>query len=103
MDDERGEATPARVRRFIEERRTEVLLRAIETLRTCPADQLVAQVHRLKGTLGLYELTEAQAAVAELERSLLAQGRTSAAGDADGTGQRTQALERLRELSRRSE
>ena len=54
------------VQDFILERQVGVLERAIETLRTCPDSELVAQTHRLSGTLGTYQLTEASRAVRDL-------------------------------------
>lgn len=77
-----------------------MLHRAVETLRSCPDDQLAAQVHRLKGTLGLYELAEAQAAVADLETLLLMRQQGASGDGADPGEERARVLERLQELER---
>jgi HPt (histidine-containing phosphotransfer) domain-containing protein len=63
--DSEGDESPA-VAAFLRERRAGVVARAIETLETCPTDDLAAQAHRLAGTLGVYGLDDAAAACRQL-------------------------------------
>ena len=72
------------VQDFIRDRQVGVLERAIETLRTCPDDDLVAQTHRLSGTLGTYQLTEASRAVRDLYDTVRAEDAIPADTPRDG-------------------
>jgi hypothetical protein len=54
------------VQDFIRERQVGVLERAIATLETCSDEDLVAETHRLSGTLGTYQLPGASKAVRDL-------------------------------------
>lgn len=60
------------------ERRASVLDRAITSLTTCPPADLRAECHRLVGTLGSYELTDAARAVRSLHDALLGEGEDEA-------------------------
>jgi hypothetical protein len=51
---------------FIRGRQVDLLERALASLRECPDAELVALTHRLSGTLGTYQLTEAAQAVRDL-------------------------------------
>jgi len=55
------------VQEFIAQRQADVLRRAITTLETCSDEDLPAEAHRLAGTLGTYQLDEAQQACRKLE------------------------------------
>jgi hypothetical protein len=54
------------VQQFIIAKQADILQRAIVTLRDCPDEKLVAETHRLSGTLGTYQLGEASTAVRSL-------------------------------------
>jgi hypothetical protein len=59
-------AEAAGVQDFIRERQAGVLERAITSLSTCSDDDLAGETHRLSGTLGTYQLTDAAKAVRDL-------------------------------------
>jgi hypothetical protein len=79
------------VQAFIRARQTDVLARAITTLEDCPAADLPRELHRLSGTLGTYQLTEARDAVRECE----SQVRVSDVGPAEIETARRSAVDRL--------
>jgi hypothetical protein len=54
------------VQGFIRERQVGVLQRAITTLSSCPDEDLIAESHRLSGTLGTYQLAGPSKAVRDL-------------------------------------
>ena len=55
---------------FIVARQAGILERAITTLRECPDEDLIAETHRLSGTLGTYQLTDAATAVRAVHDAL---------------------------------
>ncbi len=57
----------AAVQAFIKARQGTLLVLAAATVRECPNDELAREVHRLIGTLGAYQLTNAVAVVRRLE------------------------------------
>jgi hypothetical protein len=57
----------AGVQAYILERQADLLARAIDTIVACPPDALAPELHRMSGTLGTYQLTEARMAVQDLE------------------------------------
>lgn len=57
----------ATVQAFIREQQRQVLTSARESIAGCPADELGREAHRLRGTLGTYQLTDAVEAMTSLE------------------------------------
>ena len=55
------------IQRFIRDRQLTLVLRAIATMTTAPADELAFQLHRLAGSLGSYQLHAASTLLAQLE------------------------------------
>jgi hypothetical protein len=55
---------------FIRGRQDAVLQRAIDSLSSCPDDDLGTETHRIAGTLGTYQLSQAHDAVRALEAAV---------------------------------
>lgn len=62
-----ADESPA-MRAFLEQRRGEVLARAIVTLETTDTAALAGEAHRLAGTLGVYGFVESSDALRHLQR-----------------------------------
>ena len=77
--DDRAESSS--VQAFIAERQADLLDRAIQAVRECPAEELSAEAHRLAGTLGTYQLTAAEGALRALEATAKAPESTGADSD----------------------
>ncbi len=61
---------------FISARQSDILHRSIEVVRDCPDDQLGAELHRMAGSLGTFQLLDAYDLVRDLE-SVVASGDPS--------------------------
>ena len=86
-----ADASPA-MRAFLEQRRGEVLARAIATLETCERGALAGEAHRLAGTLGVYGFADASDALRQLQRSV----ESPEASDDTVSHERARTLELLR-------
>ena len=80
---------------FIAQKQADLLVRAIDTVRTCPDVELPAQMHRLAGTLGTYQLLMAHDACRDLER--IAERADSTADDIRAG--RADTLNRLEQIA----
>ena len=95
---ERSDGIPggesAAVQDFIRQRQADLLVRAEQTLRDCPDADLAAEAHRLSGTLGTYQLDDAQAALRTLENVVTSPTATAT----DVTAARATAVTVIRAL-----
>jgi hypothetical protein len=65
------------VQAHISRKQDELLTRSVATLTDCSDELLLAQVHRLVGTLGTYQLMDASDLMRGCETSLVADGTSA--------------------------